>query len=110
MAKGLGSTFTALTADKSIAGRSHYSPRIPGGFTLPHCSDGTLGRGASSAHAHGQRRSRQLRLENLGFRVVWGSGPMFVTLTLERILARSADIQTFSPKAGSPSSQAIKAG
>ena len=26
----------------------HYSPRIPGGFTLPHRSDGTLGRGPRS--------------------------------------------------------------
>ena len=33
---------------RSIAGLSHYSPRIPGGFTLPHRSDGTLGRGLRS--------------------------------------------------------------
>ena len=47
-----------------MAGLGHYSPRIPGGFTLLHCSDGTLGRcrvGASSAHANGQRRSRQFK-------------------------------------------------
>ena len=28
---------------RSMAGLSHYSPRIPGGFTLPHRSDRTLG-------------------------------------------------------------------
>ena len=33
------------TAETSCAGRRHYSPRLPGGFTLPHRSDGTLGRG-----------------------------------------------------------------
>ena len=33
-----------LTVKRSIAGRRHYSPRIPKGFTLPHRSDGTLGR------------------------------------------------------------------
>ena len=32
----------------SIAGLVHYSPRIPGGFTLPHRSDGTLGPGPRS--------------------------------------------------------------
>ena len=45
MVRDLGSI---LTAERSFAGRSHYSPRIPGAFTLPHRSDGTLGRGPRS--------------------------------------------------------------
>ena len=53
------------TAERSFAGRRHFRPRIPGGFTLPHRSDETLGRGASvgasSDIANGQRRSRQFR-------------------------------------------------
>ena len=36
------------TAERSMAGLGHYNPRIPGGFTLPHCSDGTLDRGPRS--------------------------------------------------------------
>ena len=37
-----------LTAERSIAGLGHHRPCIPGGFTLPHHPDGTLGRGPRS--------------------------------------------------------------
>ena len=37
-----------LTAERSFAGRRHYSPRVPGSFTLPHRAVGTLGRGPRS--------------------------------------------------------------
>ena len=53
---------------RSIAGLGHYSPRIPGGFTLPHRSDGTLGRGPRSE----PRAPMQMvsgALGSLGFRV-----------------------------------------
>ena len=33
---------------RSMAGLGHFRPCIPGGFTLPHCSDGTLGQGPRS--------------------------------------------------------------
>ena len=51
---------------RPIAGLGHYSPRIPGGFTLPHRSDETLGRGPRSEprapmQMNGQRRSRQFQ-------------------------------------------------
>ena len=45
---GCGVLLYCLTAKKSFAGRRHYSPRLPGGFTLPRRSDGTLGRGPRS--------------------------------------------------------------
>ena len=50
-----------LTAVRQLAGRRDYSPRLPGGFTLPHRADGGSA-GASSAHANGQRRSWQFRV------------------------------------------------
>ena len=53
---------------RSIAGLGHHSPRIPGGFTLPHRSDGTLGRGPRSE----PRAPMQMvsgALGSLGFRV-----------------------------------------
>ena len=60
-----------LTAERSFAGRRHYRPRIPGRLYPPSpcCRDARPGAsvGASSAHANGQRRSRQFRV--LGFRV-----------------------------------------
>ena len=46
--RGCGVLLYCLTAKKSFAGRRHYSPRLPGGFTLPRRSDGTLGRGPRS--------------------------------------------------------------
>ena len=46
--EGFGVLLYCLTAKKSFAGRRHCSPRIPGGFALPHRSDGTLGRGPRS--------------------------------------------------------------
>ena len=51
-----------LTAKKLLAGRRHYSPRVPQSFTLPHRAVGTLGRGPRSEP-----------LGSLGFRV-WGLG------------------------------------
>ena len=45
---GFGVHLYCLTAERSMAGLCHYSPRIPGGFTLPHRFDGTLGRGPRS--------------------------------------------------------------
>ena len=45
---GFGVLLYCLTAKKSFAGRRHYSPRVPGGFTLPHRAVGTLGRGPRS--------------------------------------------------------------
>ena len=47
MLLGLGPSLLP-NGKRSIAGLGHYSPRIPGGFTLPHRSDGTLGRGPRS--------------------------------------------------------------
>ena len=57
--EGFGVHLHCLTAERSIAGLDHYRPCIPGGFALPHRSDGTLGRGP--------RRSRQFRVSGLGF-------------------------------------------
>ena len=60
---------------RSIAGLGHYSPRKPGGFTLPHRSDGTLGRGPRSEPrapmqmVSGALGSLGLRVWGLGFRV-----------------------------------------
>ena len=45
---GFGVLLYCLTAKKSLAGRRHYSPRVPKGFTLPHRAVGTLGRGPRS--------------------------------------------------------------
>ena len=56
------------TKPRSIAELGHYNPRIPGGFTLPHRSDGTLGRGPRSE----PRAPMQMvsgALGSLGFRV-----------------------------------------
>ena len=64
---------------RSIARLGHYSPRIPGGFTLPHRSDGTLGRGPRSEPrapmqmVSGALGSLGFRVWGLGFRV-WGLG------------------------------------
>ena len=46
--EGFGVHPYCLTAERSMAGLCHYSPCIPGGFTLPHRSDGTLGWGFRS--------------------------------------------------------------
>ena len=66
--KGFGVLLYCLTARGQIAGLGHYSPRIPGSFTLPHRSDGTLGRGPRSE----PRAPMQMvsgALKSLGFRV-----------------------------------------
>ena len=66
-----------LTAEKS--GRRHYSPRIWGGFALPHHSDETLGRGLRSEPRAPMQMVGGI-LDSLGFRVwglgfvVWGAG------------------------------------
>ena len=57
-----------LTAKKSFAGRRHYSPRTPGGFTLPHRADGTLGRGPRS-EPRGPMQMVSGALGSLGLRV-----------------------------------------
>ena len=46
--RGFGIYLYCPTAERSFAGRRHYSPLLPGGFTLPHRSDATLGRGLRS--------------------------------------------------------------
>ena len=66
--RGFGVLLYCLTATKSFAGRRHYSPRIPGGFTLPHRLVETLGRGPRSE----PRAPMQMvsgALGSLGFRV-----------------------------------------
>ena len=54
---------TQMTSMVVGLGSSHFRPRLPGSFTLPRRPVETLGGGASvgasSAHANGQRRSRQ---------------------------------------------------
>ena len=65
---GLGVLLYCPTAKKSFAGRRHDSPRVPGGFTLSHRSDGTLGRGPRSE----PRAPMQMvsgALGSLGFRI-----------------------------------------
>ena len=57
-----------------MAGLGHYSPCIPGGFTLPHRSDGTLGRGPRSE----PRAPMQMvsgALGSLGFRARSSDNP-----------------------------------
>ena len=74
---------------RSMAVLGHFSPPIPGGFTLPHRSDETLGRGPRSEPRAPMQmvsgalgtlglgglgfRGLELRVEGLGFRV-WGLG------------------------------------
>ena len=59
-----GQTKNTSTVREVMSGAA--SLQFSGGFTLPHRSDETLGRGASvgasSAHANGQRRFRQFRV------------------------------------------------
>ena len=65
---GFGVLLYCLTAKKSFAGRRHCSPRIPGGFTLPHRFVETLGRGPRSE----PRAPMQMvsgALGSLGFKV-----------------------------------------
>ena len=67
-----------LTAVRQFAGRRDYSPRLPGGFTLPHRADGRLGRGPRSEPrapmqmVSGALGSLGFRVEGLGFRVCVG--------------------------------------
>ena len=66
--RGFGVLLYCLTAERSTAEQRHCGPRIPGGFTLPHRSDGTLGRGPRSE----PRAPMQMisgALGSLGFRV-----------------------------------------
>ena len=67
--RGFGILLYCLTAERSIAEQRHYGPRfseaLPSLTVLTGRSAGGLSVAASSAHANGQRRSRQFS----GFRV-----------------------------------------
>ena len=65
---GFGVLLYCLKPKKSFAGRRHYSPRIPEGFTLPHRLVETLGRDPRSE----PRAPMQMvsgALGSVGFRV-----------------------------------------